>query len=515
MARSNFGGNDTTALAIAAPSGNSGVVRSAPNISTGTAWSAATGGSQHTDLILPGGGACLVRTDADGFVRAMQGPDGVNEGMWIDLGAGSRFWLRTVDSLSTHILTVGNATYAGLRIGLAPSLRVKHAKVSKIISTFQTGHAWTAGGGPWNLNDTSIVGYGSQVASHSSYGAGGEFRLVSPNPLAAIDVTGKLFEIALWFDNVANLASIALRVGNGPVSAYTEYTALPNGGSHRLVSGAWNLVRFSKVQQTSVVGSPPADTAITGMQVVIKDKGGSNILFCAVGRLALIDNTDYPAGVISFTFDDGYDSTWTEGRKKLSQYGYPAASAVIVDRVGQSGYLTLAQLHALQDSYGWDVIAHAYTVAMHNVNVTTVTTAALETELAALKSWLADEGFAGADQYVYPGGIWNTTVEAQVARYFGTARNLALAPRNVFPEPHPLRIGSDQPTGGQSAASVTARIGTDMAAGNWLNLCWHKITPTVVNATTDYTIAGFATIVDYIAAQGYAVKTPGEILGTR
>jgi len=105
MARSNFGGSDSTALAIQAPSANSGVVKSAPNITTGTAWSAATGGTQYTDLILPGGGATTVRTDADGYVRAMQGPDAINQGMWIDLGSGVRFWLRTTD-----LLTVGGTT---------------------------------------------------------------------------------------------------------------------------------------------------------------------------------------------------------------------------------------------------------------------------------------------------------------------------------------------------------------------------------------------------------------------
>jgi hypothetical protein len=77
MVRSTFGGPDTTGLVIAAPSANGGVVKSAPNLTGGTAWSAATGGTQYTDLILVGGGATTVRTDADGFVKVMQGPAGV------------------------------------------------------------------------------------------------------------------------------------------------------------------------------------------------------------------------------------------------------------------------------------------------------------------------------------------------------------------------------------------------------------------------------------------------------
>ena len=73
MARSNFGGSDTTALAIQAPSTKGGVLWAAANITGGTAWSDVTGGTQYTDLILPGGGATTIRTDGDGFVRAIRG----------------------------------------------------------------------------------------------------------------------------------------------------------------------------------------------------------------------------------------------------------------------------------------------------------------------------------------------------------------------------------------------------------------------------------------------------------
>jgi hypothetical protein len=129
--RSNFGGSDTGALAIQAPSGFSGVVKSAPNITTGTAWSAATGGTQYTDMVLVGGGpSTVVLTDANGFVSAFQGPDGVNEGLWVDLGSG-RFYLRTTDSLTAVAATdaaaqiaaqatLDSATYGRVAQHLAP-----------------------------------------------------------------------------------------------------------------------------------------------------------------------------------------------------------------------------------------------------------------------------------------------------------------------------------------------------------------------------------------------------------
>jgi len=113
MARSNFGGTDSAAWVMGAPSTHGSFAVSSPNLTGGTAWDSATGGTQYTDLILVGGGATTVRTDVDGFVKAMQGPDGVNEGMWIDLGGGSRFWLRTTDSLDSIYARVIGVTGLG------------------------------------------------------------------------------------------------------------------------------------------------------------------------------------------------------------------------------------------------------------------------------------------------------------------------------------------------------------------------------------------------------------------
>jgi len=122
MARSVFGGFDSGALAINPPVNSVNYVKSAPNILGGTAWDSPVGGVQYTDLVLVDGvTATTARTDANGYVKVMYGPDGVNEGMWVDLGSGSRFWLRTTDPLGPVVdakietqAAVDSSTYAGL-----------------------------------------------------------------------------------------------------------------------------------------------------------------------------------------------------------------------------------------------------------------------------------------------------------------------------------------------------------------------------------------------------------------
>jgi len=95
---------------------------SAPNITNGTAWSAATGGTQYTDLILPGGGVTAVKTDVDGVVQAFQGPDGINESLWVNLGGPSRFLMRTTDALNAAYIPVTSGRPGNLVVFLGASI---------------------------------------------------------------------------------------------------------------------------------------------------------------------------------------------------------------------------------------------------------------------------------------------------------------------------------------------------------------------------------------------------------
>jgi hypothetical protein len=97
MARSTFGGFGGDQVSLD-PAGNSGYYKAAQNYTTGTFWSASTGGTQYTDLIDPVTSVALagVSTDAHGHVVPFKGPDGITEG-WLDFGGG-RFKVTAVDA---------------------------------------------------------------------------------------------------------------------------------------------------------------------------------------------------------------------------------------------------------------------------------------------------------------------------------------------------------------------------------------------------------------------------------
>lgn len=82
MARSTFGG---TAADVVIARGPGGIARLVP--ATLTFWTAETGGTQVTDLLLDGSPATAISVPIDGQVPAFQGPDGVGE-LWADGGGG-------------------------------------------------------------------------------------------------------------------------------------------------------------------------------------------------------------------------------------------------------------------------------------------------------------------------------------------------------------------------------------------------------------------------------------------
>jgi hypothetical protein len=86
VARSTFGGRPGD-FTIVDPSTTSNVVTVAPSVTGATVWSAKTGGTQYTDLLVGGTPATTVSSDSKGALVPFQGPDGINVGVWVQFGA--------------------------------------------------------------------------------------------------------------------------------------------------------------------------------------------------------------------------------------------------------------------------------------------------------------------------------------------------------------------------------------------------------------------------------------------
>jgi len=160
-----------------------------------------------------------------------------------------------------------------------------------------------------------------------------------------------------------------------------------------------------------------------------------------------------PTAKISFTFDDGLASTFTEAQPTLAKYGLTGTDYVITGCVGMatapntcranndSTYMTWAQIQTLQNLDGWEVGSHTVDhrcLASSSVQDpddcqrSQLTPAQVDSELSQSKATLATNGVNAVD-FAPPYGDYNNAVIAQIAKYYQTMRGFKDQNTNVWP----------------------------------------------------------------------------------
>lgn len=151
MARSTFGGRPGD-YTILDPTTTGGVVTVAASQTGGTVWSASSGGTQYTDLLVAGSPVTTVSSSSNGTVIPFQGPDGVNTGVWVSFGGGPRVLLDP-QVISSNVDVTGPVAAAvlGNTFGIAGGQTVKPWAPSPVIgpelwqvSKFQSGAGYNS-----------------------------------------------------------------------------------------------------------------------------------------------------------------------------------------------------------------------------------------------------------------------------------------------------------------------------------------------------------------------------------
>jgi hypothetical protein len=418
--------------------------------------------------------------------------------------------IEIVDAAGNVLSTVdrkgSRATIAPLRQPLRPN--------HTMISSFQTGHGWSqVGAASSNLNDTTAGNYilGSQAVT-VSLNASGTVNLKKTG-MAAIDMTAAYFKVWLMVDDITNLSQINIYAGDTSLANFYFTTFLDGVGSGLpFASGEW--VEITVPFHGMTVTGTPNQAAITDIQLQAKTTAGGSATVHFGGIAKVPNPTPFPNGVVSISFDDTLSSQFTQGRLKLDQYGYGATAYTIVGNVGQPVGMTLAQLHELEDMHGWEVGGHAYSLANHN-NDFFADASIAAADLAQLRLWLQSNGFRGCDHFAYPHGTMSvvSTVEAAAKKYFASARTTYALPRPTLPPSRPSRMRGYIVSNTTTTATIQTEVDRAYTAGTWLHLIFHDIV-TTPSTTTQYSIANFGTVVDYLNTKGIPVRTVGDVLST-
>jgi peptidoglycan/xylan/chitin deacetylase (PgdA/CDA1 family) len=198
---------------------------------------------------------------------------------------------------------------------------------------------------------------------------------------------------------------------------------------------------------------------------------------------------------ISFTFDDGLTSAYTNAVPIMQKYALPATEYIPTGCMGttnycpenpSANYMSWSQVQALQNTYGWEIGSHtvdtpclassAETDPNDCPNATPLTTAQIDTELVNSKSTLASYGIKAVD-FAPPYGDYNANVIAQVAKYYASMRQFQNTANNTNGWPYSDYFLQDYPVLQTTTpvSSVETAINNAITNKQWLILTFHDV----------------------------------------
>jgi peptidoglycan/xylan/chitin deacetylase (PgdA/CDA1 family) len=218
-------------------------------------------------------------------------------------------------------------------------------------------------------------------------------------------------------------------------------------------------------------------------------------------QAAAIVKNPAPKAKVSFTFDDGFQSAYTQAAPTLAKYGYTGTSYVTTGCIGMTTapntcradndlpYMTWAQVQALQNTHKWEIGSHTVS---HPLLASTdpqdqprkLTTAQVTAELANSKSALAARGI-NAVSFAAPYGDYDMPVLSQIAKYYTSSRGFADTGYNSWPNSDYI-LRTQQVQAGVSVATVKGYVDTAIANNQWLVLTFHEIRTNASTNPDDY-----------------------------
>lgn len=459
-----------------------------------------------------------------GGLALIQAGAGAPEGV-VTAPPGS-LYLRT-DGTSTTTLYVkdsgsGNTGWSTSNdTALAPKMRQPVPAASRqILTQFQSGHGFTklSGTGTATLNDTTDFQLGTQSVKFVTAGDGGS-NIFQKNSVGPYDLTGKMIQITFKLNSTGQSPGVgALNIGDLSFYLSSDNQSTTNGrcaimGATKCYSADGEWVTIVINWGDLIFTGSPTRSAINSLKFRIQDANATPISV-AFQEIALIPE---PANAVcSIVIDDGYDSTWTMALPYLESKGLRCGIAVIRDRIGLAGYLTLAQLKMAQDR-GHDIYCHADTIANHNLGFGLISDAAAEQEMRAIKAWMITNGFRRHDVFIWPKGSFTASQMAIAKKYFSCMRGTAggeIAGSGVFasyPPGDPNRLQAWLPGATDTAVMATNACTQAINNKQWLNIAWHLIVTSGASGAITVNQSVFNASIDNIVSSGVRVRTIADV----
>jgi peptidoglycan/xylan/chitin deacetylase (PgdA/CDA1 family) len=356
-----------------------------------------------------------------------------------------------------------------------------------------------------------LIGVGAHERGSDARGATLRFETAGPGVMAAVgtsaplvpplDLDGRFVSLRVRVDAAERLAGAELRLASRGGSFAIDIPIFDDAPMNLLQNGQWIDLTLS-LGAARREGQPERG-AIERVEWRLAEREGAGPH--VTGWVGALSAHALPReGVVSFSFDDGYDEHYDVAASILAESGLRATAYVMPDQVGQPGYMTLEQLRSLDRVFGWDVASHHFTP------FTEFTRAELPGILDGILSSLGADGFTrGVRHLAYPLGKHDSGIVALVRPRFATARLASGGPETLPPaNPHRLRalnVLRSTPPEALVAAAERARNERE-----WLILMFHFLVE-APQLDTEYAIRDLRAAARGIAATGVSVRPVSEV----
>jgi peptidoglycan/xylan/chitin deacetylase (PgdA/CDA1 family) len=173
-----------------------------------------------------------------------------------------------------------------------------------------------------------------------------------------------------------------------------------------------------------------------------------------------------PTSMITFVFDDGYDTDYLVARAIFAQEGAVACSAITTDWINKPEYLTTAQIRGLSEA-GWEIMSHT---ASHP-NLKSLSSSAIDGELSHSKAALIALGL-NVKNLVYPYNKSNEMVREIASKYYRSGRGGRNELNHGVENPFDLRSVSNR---SHDAREMKGYIDRAYVEKSWLIIYHHQI----------------------------------------
>lgn len=326
------------------------------------------------------------------------------------------------------------------------------------------------------------------------------------------NMIGKGLMLMMKATDMQNLQFLTIYASSAAnFSSYFRFRVqVPSKGKSPLTEGRWGslFIPWSNFYIMSQTGAPDA-SAITAIRVNPVDFGGGKSSRVDLGSKIGVYTEPAATGHVMWSFDDSWPAAH-DLAPKLAEYGWRATMHPIVERLGQTGFITTSDLLKFQNLYGWEVGAHCMTNAQHATMIGQ-TREQIDAMMVSLRGWQQANGFR-SPAFAYPIGPYDESVNAAVAPHFSYAR--------TNDECHsPSRLANPL---GASAVALSATANNlaslkamgDQAVANksTIHIIVHKLLTTGTPSTNEWLLSDALALVDYYASIGLKNMTPTQLL---